>query len=286
MRIVVFLGLVLIASSAALWRYPQALKDGYSGMVESTERFWQDKEIRLSGLQVLSRSDILKELPFDESVLWWQMNRSEIISRLQRNPLIQKAQVRRCDGSSVRCFEVSIAERQPAFLALVGDRVWLLGEDGGFMTPVPRKEYERRGAAIVPGTRSPVIVEGIVDADLSPEVVKGRIQFVKNLISVVEPKISLSVERVSLRPNGEASLWFRSLAFEAVFASGGRDLDRLHEEAERLRAVLAQLGERRAQLERVDLGFDRVAVAKLRSDALQSGERGAELPKAAKSRKL
>jgi hypothetical protein len=235
-------------------------------MSERTGQFLTEKELNISGLQVLNRVDILKELPVSKSVAWWLTNAREVEAALEKNVLVQKATVHRCSDFSLRCFEISIVERQPTFIAALGDRVWLIGEDGGFITPIPRKQFEAKGVNVVPG-KTPILVEGLLSESVSPDLAKARIQYVKLVIGAVENELALRVSWVGLRDNGETALKFVGRDFEAVFDVADQDMGRVREESQRLKTVLSQLGDKAADVARIDLAFDKVAVVKLKNGA-------------------
>lgn len=264
MRLLVSFAVILAASSLLLWRYPEVAKRGYQEITEKSDQFLTEKQIDISGLTVLGRSDIVKDLPLSKSVSWWHLHHREIESGLERNVLIQKAVVKRCETFSVRCFEISIQEREPAFITTLNDTVWLIGNDGGFITPVPKKQFEEKGANVVMG-RKPIVVEGLLSDSVSPDAAKARIQYVKAMIAAVEPETGLKVVWVDLRKNGETALRFSGFGFEAIFDVSGSDLVKVREEAQRLKTVLNQFGDRVSDIARVDLAFDKVAVAKLKS---------------------
>lgn len=266
MRFVLVSALVFVVLSGLGWLYPDLARQGYHEVASQTGKLLNEKEVRISGLSVLARADILRDLPLDRSVVWWQLNHHEIERALERNPLIEKVVVSRCEAVAVRCFDVSIAERQPAFIAALGDRVWLLGEDGGFITPIPRKQFDERGAHVLPGQRTPVLIDGLLSESSSPDIVKGRIQYVKSVIGAVESETNLSVRWLGIRDNGETAIKFKGYDFDAIFDAGDRELGKMREEARRLKTVLSQFSDRLSDVARVDLAFDKVAVAKLKAD--------------------
>lgn len=264
MRLVLSFAIILAVTSVLLWQYPEFAKRGYDEVAERGDQFLNEKQINITGLSVLNRSDIIKDLPLKKSVRWWLMNSAEIEASLERNVLVQNAEVKRCERFSVRCFDVTVHEREPAFITSLNDTVWLIGSDGAFITPVPKKQFEAKGANVVMG-RTPIVVEGLLSESVSPDAAKARIQYVKAMISTIEPETGLKVVWVGLRRNGETALRFAGLDLEAVFDVGESDQSKVKEEAQRLKTVLNQFGDRAKDIARVDLAFDKVAVAKLKS---------------------
>ncbi len=263
MRFILAFALLLGALSAVVWKYPDLLPQGLHAVSDRAERLLNDKEIEIEGLSVLTRADILKDLPLHETILWWKTHGREVEVSLERNPLIQDATVMSCAEKSLNCFDIQIKEREPAYIVNLGDRVWLLGADGGFITPVPKKEFLLKGAGIVHARVAPVIVEGLLEESASPDVVKGRIAYVRSVIEVVEPETGLKVRAIEVRSNGEASLRFHGYDLRAVFDAGAEHLDRVREEARRLKTVLDNFGDQATRIAQVDLAFDKVAVTTL-----------------------
>ncbi|MBN8548104.1 MAG: FtsQ-type POTRA domain-containing protein [Deltaproteobacteria bacterium] len=264
MRVILSFAVLLVAVSALLWRYPDAAKRGYEELAVKGERLLMEKQINISGLKVLNRTDIIKDLPLEKSIRWWQMHSAEIEATLERNVLVQHATLKRCAGYSLRCFDIQIEEREPAFITALGDTIWLIGADGGFITPIPRKEFDAKGANVVLG-HSPILIDGLLSESISPDAAKARVHYVKGMIATVEPETGLKVTWVGLRGNGETSLRFAGLDLEAIFDVSDGDLNKVKEEAQRLKIVLNQFGPRTSEIARVDLVFDKVAVAKLKS---------------------
>lgn len=266
MRFILAILLLVAGGSFVLWRYPEFMPVNLEAVSEQAGKLLSEKQIQVSGLEVLTRADIMQHLPLGKSVLWWQSHSQEIETMLETNALIQDASVSACPGSDLRCFEVRILERHPTFVAALGDRVWLIGEDGGFITPVPKKQFDQHGTNLIPGRPALILVEGLLGELTSPDVAKARIRYVRSIIEHVEPEAGLKVRSVEMRPNGETALRFHGLDLRAIFDSVSERPERAREEARRLKAILKQYGRRAADIERIDLAFEKVAITKLKQN--------------------
>lgn len=263
MRFLITVLILIIVSSVLISRRPGFLAPALTTVEKSAHEFLEEKQIQLSGLELLDPIEVRKLLPMQKSFAWWRMNSDQVQRQLEQHALIQSALVRPCEQTSLRCFSVEIQERKPAFLARIGDKVWLLGADGGFMAPVPAAKASG-GLEIGPG-RKAIWVKGVGDSSVSPETIRLKIQYVRKVVDLVEAGVSEKVSEVELLPTGETALRFQGLALNAIFDVNSESAaNRISDEAARLQKLLQELGPRKADLAKVDLAFNKMAVVTMR----------------------
>jgi hypothetical protein len=295
MRFLLTLFCTLVTLTLLALDQPESTKAFAARVSQSLDSFWRGKEIWVSGTSVVARKDIDALLPNDESVLSWLLSADKIEASLRSNPLIANASVERCPGKWWGCFSISIEEREPAFLLLVGSKGWLVGGDGGILTPLP----QQRCQSILRGESPPEfmgklvpVVEGAAYEEESPDLVKARLGVAKRAIDILAQELktaalssSLSVlgaskeapgaapavgarpfevERLSFRQKYDMRVRFRDWPFVVTFGlpqsenweSGLRD------QCARLGRLLEELGASALQAKEIDLAFDSVAVVR------------------------
>ncbi|MBX7145000.1 MAG: FtsQ-type POTRA domain-containing protein [Oligoflexia bacterium] len=263
MRFILTFLLFIAVTGVFLWRPPKALVPAIQHVEQSAQDFLEDKEVQLSGLELLDAAEVRKLLPMQNSFAWWRLNGEEVERQLERHALIQAARVRPCGATSLRCFLVEIRERKPAFLAKIGEKIWLLGADGGFMSPVPPNRVAA-GLEVAPGQKA-IWVKGLGAASPAPEAVRLKLQYVRKLVDLVEGGVPEKVSEVELMPSGETAVRFQGLGFVAIFdVDSSSDATRITDEAARLQKLLQELGPRKADLAKVDLAFNKMAVVTMK----------------------
>ena len=264
-RTFLLLGVVLAAGgwylleTKPVWLQPAAA---------AAQAWFYEKRVVFTGLELLDEEELRTQLPWDKSVPWWLCKTGAVVSKLRHNPFIGQVELSRCGRFSWGCFTVFVRERRPELVALVGAQVWLVGEDGGYLAPLPLK---REGIKMLRGeglwkiadVRLP-IVEGVSGADASPDATKVRYQFVSKAIRAFEEEGDYQVERVRLESNGELEVKLRGLDF-GVHCDVPRDnFDLLKEQIQRLKALLTEFKGDYRRIESIDLAFKKVGVVKLR----------------------
>lgn len=272
MKAAVFLlSLVLASGAFFIYKPAQGAKILEAAADMSSHAFY-DKEIRYAGLYRLSQDDIAKMLPTQSSWTWWLANLDSLGASLETSPLIKAANVSRCGFFSLRCFNVQIEERNPGMLAIVGDKVWMIGRDGAFITPVPGRassNVDKRGMwtrrFYSEEWKALPVVDGVFFDSASPEAVRARVGYVKEALDEIEDASGMIIEGAKVRDNGEIVVKFDRHNFQVVFDAGSeaRDLSRLIEEAGRLKRILAEIRGREEQVPLIDLGFESLAVVKV-----------------------
>lgn len=222
--------------------------------------FWQQKTITLSGISMLDSLDIETRLPVDKSVLWWHLHRQEIESELKRNPLIQAAEISRCRTLSFSCFRVHIAEREPAFIALVGNKSWIVGSDGAFMAPLPETNVDRAMLRRGKEEFRPAVVRGLLLEGASPDVVKARFDYIRQSIGSIEGITGRHIRSVDMQQNGEMRVLFEDLDILVTFDVATEQPERLADEALRLKTLLERLQGKEKTIKAIDLAYHKLGV--------------------------
>lgn len=216
----------------------------------------QDKQVRIDGLNILSRTEVERLLPLDRAVAWWHANGTEIQAALEKNPWIAGAQLSACPetvASRWGCFVVSVEERVPTFVANVDGAPWVIDREGSFIVP----EQDLRARKIV---SSLVSVSGVASRVKSPDLVRAQLSAAARLLPVLEKQVGRKILGVELLGHGDFSVAFKGLAFPVVFA-GGRDSGvTLAEQGDRCVELLKHLSGRLSEVQKVDLAFSRVGV--------------------------
>ena len=219
--------------------------------------FWFEKELLIAGDSNLSDKTIKDLLPTEQSIFWWLMNMDIIEGDLKRNPWIIKADVHPCTSSIIGlwgCFVVNIEERKPSFLVTEGDVTWLVGEDGGFFSPLTprlRELYKDRKLCLL---------KGFYDDSPSAELFNARFRYVYEAVKIIEKRMHRRISSVELLPSGELEVSFDDNAYSVVFSGGLDGAELLHFELDRLDVLLGQFEGKEDTIKKIDLAFNKLAV--------------------------
>lgn len=263
---------VLIAGAVLLAIDPSKLMNwldtGMQSVEAKIESVVQDKEVRFKGLDVLSEAELKKLLPLELSTIWWNTNTAQIGGALRANPFVADARVAKCEKSEslqFGCFEISITERVPAFIALVDETPWLVGEDGGFLGPLPgKRNVKELVEELSPRIGRLRVLRGVSSFKNSPDTVKARFEYAKKAMEVIEAQTGYGIEWGELKENGEFRVKLSQFDFNATFEFSENGWDMLKDEAMRLKALLVEFGAKHAEIKEIDLAFDTLAVVKLK----------------------
>ena len=256
----------IILFSGVFFGGHRSFQDAGAFISERAAAFWYAKAITFTGLEQIAEEDIQALLPEQSSVLWWRMNSAAITASLQEHPLVSEVRLDECERWSWGCFQLDIVERKPELLALVGDQVWLVGDDGAFIVPVPAGQVPHvlsriRGS----DKRQPPLVKGLLHENPSPDKIKARLAYVTEALETIEQASGLTVEALELRSNGEMDVGFHGLRLTATFDAVENQSNRLSLEASRLKRVLDEFEGKSELIDKVDLAFEKLAVIRLHS---------------------
>ena len=257
----------LIASSVVLIHIldnPGRISNGLEAAKQRAISFLNTKEIRIDGLKLIPRDEVERVLPLTRSVGWWMLNETSIKARIAENPWVKSVQLAACEGALLPqfgCFQLSIEERNPRFIALVDEERWIIGEDGALIIPA-------KGNA--PGLtddmfRALVPLYGLASRVTTPERFQAQLQLAQTAIRVLESSVELPVESITFEGRGDIAVDFANLPFPVIFGAPPVDSSpAIEDQGRRLKALLSQFKDRLPDIQRVDLAFSKVGVVKFR----------------------
>ncbi len=234
----------------------------------------QKKDIRIEGLSRLPRSVVEKLLPTDKSVPWWLANTTTVQSRLAQNPWIAAVKIDGCggEGSSTTwgCFVLSVTERTPRFVSTVDGERWLVAGDGTFLAPVDSEDWH----GVKKGPIANVIfLDGLASRVSSPDVMRAQLAASARAVETLERSIERRITHLTFTQKGDLEVVFKGFGFPVVFNPASDDVA-LDEQGQRCRALLGKLGERLAEVERVDLAFSKVGVVTFKEPSVEKPTAG------------
>jgi hypothetical protein len=237
---------------------------GFSELRKSSQewasRIWNQKEVRVDGLEMLSRAEVEKLLPLERSVPWWHLNGSEIQAKLSQNSWIDQAKLSSCpDSWSAKwgCFLVSVQERKPTFVATFDNTSWVIDRDGSFLVPLSELRARKFQGTLV-------AVRGVSGNGNSPDLVRAQLSVAARLRETLEKSVSKQILGLEFLGQGDFAVAFQGVPFPVVFAAGQDAKVPLLEQGARCTALLNQLANRFSEIERIDLAFDRVGVVRFK----------------------
>ncbi len=230
---------------------------------------WYEKELLIAGDSSLSDKTIRDLLPSELSTLWWLMNTDIIEGELRKSPWILRARIHPCAAgifSLWGCFVVSIEERKPSFLLTEGDITWLVGEDGGFISPLTPRLRE------LFKDRTLRTLKGFYDDSPSAELFQARFKYAAHAMEIIEKRLKKKISSVQLMPQGELEVSFDDSPFAVVFSGGLETAEPLHFELDRLQVLLDQFGGKEDTILKIDLAFNKLAVVRFKDGAEQPAQ--------------
>lgn len=250
---------------------PEPLNRFMNQRVEQLDHLLYDKEIRFEGLSLVREEELRKLLPESSSVTWWLFNPREIETALLRHSLVQRATVRTCETFAVAdwgCFSVAVEERHPAFAALIEDEVWILGQDGGLLFPVPRRLFENEPLVkvlsryLARDVSATTHLKMLHVAGKSPDLIHARLSYTRKAVEIIERHSGLEVAMARCNRQGEIRVRFDNYPFEVLFDYAEDAPKTLTLEAERLAALVREFGQRSQTIELIDLAYNKLAVVR------------------------
>jgi hypothetical protein len=221
------------------------------------------KKINISGNNRLDYNEVKQTMPMEKSVAWWLMNRNSIEEKLLANPLIESAVLNPCGYSSWGCFNVKISERKPEYIALLGNKPWLIGSDGGFISPLDNILDKKSGFKMaVSDLKDSVMIKGLLEKDYSPDVLQAKINFLSQAISTIEKKIKLKVKEAEVNSDSEIAVKFKGHDFGARFTFDDASIAKIEDQSQRLKKIMGEYSNRLDEIKEIDLAFEHIAVVK------------------------
>jgi len=248
---------------------PRLFERGWQRTIEVAHRIAQEKDVRVEGLQVLSRTEVERVLPLNRSVFWWIFNQQVVQTRIQENPWIQSATVESCPGGALGawgCFVVSLTERNPYFVATVDEVSWLIAEDGTFLIPESSARERRAAEGEQRKLDSTTLfrVDGLASRVSSPDRMAAQVAVAREVIREAHVRFRNKVNTISFGSKSDLAVAFDGLPFPIILNAGNDVSVSIGEQLARGSKLLQQFSDRSGEIEKIDLAFDRVGVVSFR----------------------
>lgn len=230
-----------------------------------------DKRVAYTGLSYIRPEEIEVLLPMERSVPWWIFNKEQIETTLLRHSLVRKATLKTCDKLAVTdwgCFSIDVQERHPMFAALIDDEVWILGEDGGLLFPIPRDQFDTQPLAKILSKNlarevpSSISLKILQVAGSSPDLIHARLSYTRRAVEIIEEHSRLEVAMARCSHQGEIRARFEGYPFEVIFDYAEDAPKTLTVEAQRLSALVMEFGQRAQTIELIDLAYNKLAIVR------------------------
>jgi hypothetical protein len=238
--------------------------NGFRAVLQSISsrgaQLWNDKELRIDGLGLLSRAEVEKVLPLERSVGWWHLNATEIQAKLAQNAWVEEATLSSCPDSWASrwgCFLVRIQERQPMFVAAFEGNQWVIDREGAFLVPLSELSNRNFSGRLI-------TVKGVAANANSPDLARAQLAAASQLCESLEKQVSKPIRELEFLGQGDFAVSFDSVPFPIIFAAGKDAKVPLVEQGVRCAALLKQLAPRLSEVSKVDLAFDRVGVVQFK----------------------
>jgi hypothetical protein len=255
---------LLISSSVLALMYlddPSWVTTAEKFLSQSNESILLNKEVRIEGLSTLSRTEIERVLPVEKSIPWWIANRPVVEARVAENPKVKGAVVESCPGgwfSEWGCFVITIQERVPKYVGSIDDKLWLMSDDGAFMSPIEKPSASNRSLEGI------IRLDGLASQSNSPDLLRHQLALVQSSAERLERAVGRDIGRIGFEGHNDLVVWFRGLEFPVVFGVAGESAVPLEEQAARFQALLGQIGQRVSEVARIDLAFSKVGSISLK----------------------
>ena len=244
--------------------YMQGVQNSAKSISTRARNYFYEKKVNFEGTVRLSPKDLVATLPVDKSVIWWLANQETVEKKLLENSMIDQVDVSHCGYTSWGCFNIKITERKPEYVALLGNKPWLIGRDGGFIAPLD--SFNSASIASMKMTtedlNDAVFINGLLEKPYSPDVLEVKINFLSQAISLIQKKMKLKVREIEVNSDSEISVKFKNYEFPSKFTFSDASLSKIEDQTLRLKKIILEYGERASEIREVDLAFDHIAVVK------------------------
>jgi len=225
------------------------------------ETFYQ-RDLHITGNQKLSKSNIEAFLP-KTSNLHWYFAPEQIEKIVEEQPAINKLTLNSCESNAFSCYEISVQEEQPTYIAQAGRAYWAVAANGEQLFPIRRSELENKLQEI------PILLASNVNQRKDPEAIAARHRHLAKMLPKLEQELSEKVLAAEILPASRLSIRSRALPYELIFSDfsmlgdkNGQEL--IRKEVSRLRRMQDLMLEREDEIEVLDLTPTKQAVAKMR----------------------
>ena len=224
--------------------------------------FYQ-RDLHITGNQKLTSSHIEAFLP-KTSNLHWYFAPEQIEKIVEEQPAISKVTLKSCESNSFSCYEISVQEEQPTYIAQAGKAYWVVASNGEQLFPIDRSELENKLQEL------PLLLASNVNDRKDPEALAARHRHLAKMLPRLEQELSEKVLAAEILPAGRLSIRSRTLPYELVFSDFSmlgdkKGLEIIRKEISRLRYMQDMMLERQEEIEVLDLTPAKQAVAKMRA---------------------
>ena len=260
MRVLITLVTALSVGTLLALDNPTGFRQITQSITTKAGTIWNEKDVRIDGLHLLSRAEVERLLPLERSVAWWHVNATEIQAKLAHNAWVSEATVTSCPDtwtSRWGCFLVSIQERQPMFLATINGDSWVIDREGTFLAPLGDLKGRSFSGKLI-------ALKGVAVNRHSPDLVRAQLSVAARLCETLHSEVPKSIVELEFLGQGDFAISFEGLSFPIVFAAGQDAKVPLPEQGARCAALLKQLAPRFSEVAKIDLAFDRVGVVQFK----------------------
>lgn len=244
--------LLLMPAALLLGLYTSARFPAVNGVIRQyLPEIKLNKQVNISGLNLLKPSQLALAEFSDKSLLWWFWNRDLIETKLLENTWLESARLESCGVFRPSCINLDLKERVPSAVVSVNSSTWIVGRDGGFIRPISQKLD-----VALP------ILEGFTDSAEFSGNLRARLKYALDALESIQATSKLKVLKLKLEGNGELKLHFDNVEPMVTFGLAGEDSESLERQARRLNVVLSSLGRTGSNAAEIDLAFNNLAVVK------------------------
>lgn len=240
---------------------PEGFRSVVNQGAGTIQSLWNDKNVRIEGLEVLSEREIEPLLPLSKSVLWWHLNEPDIQAELMQIPWVKSVSVNSCHDSIWSrwgCFLLSVKEREPVFSAVVDETEWVVDAEGAFIVPSSDLVHRRYDLKLVS-------IAGLASREYSPDMVRSQVYSANKYMGILQQSVGKAVVSLSFLDHADISVGFQGVPFPIIFGLDSAGTTSLAEQGKRCAALLKRLGHQFHEIEKIDLAFDRVGVVAFRN---------------------
>ena len=143
----------------------------------------------------------------------------------------------------------------------------ILSDEGVTLASVPEDQLsEVLEKLLNADAPRPKIISGVITDDTSTDQFQARFRYIKESFALLEKYTGYQFARVELLPNGELLAKPSRVGFVVQFDKGWGQEEGFKEEVERLKLVLPEIKDRLADVVKIDLAYNKIAVVSYKSE--------------------
>ncbi len=186
------------------------------------------RTINFEGNHLVSEEQLLARIPIATNLSWYLMP-NQIEQALEREPLIEKAEVTSCTQWSVDCYQVKIVEYRPDYLYKVANNNWWLVTRGGdFLLPINQLKAEEYFSQLPR-------LEDLLFSGKNIEFLGTRLRY---LVALNDQLVSQGIQPVSLQlqTSNELKLLLKDNTGEIFFSNADLSPDKFNADIQNLKS--------------------------------------------------